>query len=84
MSRSFQTPDSNNAWIGSIAQGVSTVPFVGGILAGFVSPSMTASYVKDIEGNVIDTRTGWQIEQRLLAVSVLLIVVIVIVSRRAR
>jgi len=78
----FYTPDSNNAWIGSFAQGVSQFPVVGGIVASFISPSLTANYVKNIEGDVYDTRSGWTVEQQLLITIVVLAIFYAILKRK--
>lgn len=77
----FYTPDSNNSWIGTFRQGVANFPIVGGLVAGLISPSMTANYVKNIDGRVIDTRSGWAIEQRLMVSAIVLIVVLILVRR---
>ena len=78
----FYTPDANNSWIGAFAQGVSSFPIIGGLIGSLISPSLTANYVKNIEGDVIDTRTGWVVEQRLVMVAVVLIVVLIYLKRK--
>jgi hypothetical protein len=77
----FYTPDEQNAWIGSFAGSVSQFPVVGPLVASFITPSMTANYVKDIDGKVIDARSGWEVELALFKATVLLIALYIIIKR---
>lgn len=76
------TPDSNNSWIGAFRSGVESFPIVGPLVAGLISPSLTANYVKQIEGDVIDTRTGWQTEQRLFVAALVLLAILIYLKRK--
>lgn len=78
----FYTPDANNGWIGGFRQGVASVPIIGGLVASFISPSLTANYVKNIDGDVIDTREGWAVEQRLMVSAVVLFVILIYLKKR--
>jgi len=78
----FYTPDANNSWIGAFRSGVSSFPVIGGLVASLISPSMTANYVKNIEGDIVETRSGWVIEQRLLVSALALVVVLIYLRKR--
>jgi xanthine/uracil permease len=78
----FYTPDANNSWISTFRQGVANVPIIGGVVASFIGPSLTANYVKNIEGDVIDTRSGWTSEHRLMASSLVLIAILIYLRRK--
>jgi hypothetical protein len=78
---SWLTPDEDNAWIGAFAKGVSAVPIVGGLVAGFIPPSNNLNSVRCIPGNKHDDTTGYATTGYLIA-AVLVVAIVYLVTRK--